>query len=218
MIVTSNLIQTPKVVTIDQNRWSRSVKFTGHDLLEWVVTVDQNTQFLEESSAERIIREYLIPWFAPILRRVRTVAAGGVDAVEPLFADFHRLFLFIHLQPAYTGRAWVRVDGDDAGRKVIKSLRDRFSSFGADAFSCWSEKQFEHFYPSTFSGDVTQALSLSDKQDRRTAKLELLDKVVKWIDEDQDRARQAFAESAHPVIEDLQAIGRSLDTISPPLP
>jgi hypothetical protein len=44
MIVTSNLIQTQKVVTIDQNRWSRSVKFTGHDLLEWVVTVDQNTQ------------------------------------------------------------------------------------------------------------------------------------------------------------------------------
>ena len=31
------------MVTIDQNRWSRSVKFTGHDLLEWVVTVDQNT-------------------------------------------------------------------------------------------------------------------------------------------------------------------------------
>jgi len=43
MIVTSNLIKTPKVVTIGQNRWSRSVKFTGHDLLEWVVTVDQNT-------------------------------------------------------------------------------------------------------------------------------------------------------------------------------
>jgi hypothetical protein len=34
------------VVTIDQNRWSRSVKFTGHDLLEWVVTVDQNTHSL----------------------------------------------------------------------------------------------------------------------------------------------------------------------------
>ena len=44
MIATSNLIKTPKVVTINQNRWSRSVKFTGHDLLEWVVTVDQNTQ------------------------------------------------------------------------------------------------------------------------------------------------------------------------------
>ena len=49
MIVTSNLIQTPKVVTIDQNKWSRSVKFTGHDLLEWVVTVDQNTHFAADS-------------------------------------------------------------------------------------------------------------------------------------------------------------------------
>jgi hypothetical protein len=52
MIVTSNLIQTPKVVTIDQNRWSRSVKFTGHDLLEWVVTVDQNTHFNQATQSE----------------------------------------------------------------------------------------------------------------------------------------------------------------------
>ena len=36
------------MVTIDQNRWSRSVKFTGHDLLEWVVTVDQNTHHLHQ--------------------------------------------------------------------------------------------------------------------------------------------------------------------------
>ena len=54
MIVTSNLIQTPKVVTIDQNRWSRSVKFTGHDLLEWVVTVDQNTQEITEKYFQMI--------------------------------------------------------------------------------------------------------------------------------------------------------------------
>ena len=53
MIVTSNLIQTPKVVTIDQNRWSRSVKFTGHDLLEWVVTVDQNTHNIPEDVIRR---------------------------------------------------------------------------------------------------------------------------------------------------------------------
>ena len=31
MIVTSNLIQTPKVVTIDQNRWSRSIKIRNPD-------------------------------------------------------------------------------------------------------------------------------------------------------------------------------------------
>jgi len=38
--------QHPKVVTTDQNRWSRSVKFTGHDLLGWVVTVDQNNHLV----------------------------------------------------------------------------------------------------------------------------------------------------------------------------
>jgi hypothetical protein len=54
MIVTSNLIQTQKVVTIDQNKWSRSVKFTGHDLLEWVVTVDQNTQEITEKYFQMI--------------------------------------------------------------------------------------------------------------------------------------------------------------------
>ena len=65
MIVTSNLIQTQKVVTIDQNRWSRSVKFTGHDLLEWVVTVDQNThlritrlKWTPEEAAGLINREW----------------------------------------------------------------------------------------------------------------------------------------------------------------
>ncbi|NBO09514.1 MAG: hypothetical protein EBV30_09270 [Actinobacteria bacterium] len=173
---------------------------------------------LEESSAERIIREYLIPWFAPSLRRVKTVAAGGVDAVEPVFADFHRLTLYTHLQPAYAGRTWVRVDGDDAGRKVIEGLRKRFSSFGEDAFACWSKEQFEHFYPSTFFTAVTEALSLGDKRDRRTAKCKLLGEVVNWIDADQDRAQEAFAESAKPVIEDLQAIQSSLVQLSPPLP
>jgi hypothetical protein len=34
---------------------------------------------LEESSAERIIRDYLIPWFVPRLTRVRTIAAGGAS-------------------------------------------------------------------------------------------------------------------------------------------
>jgi glutathionyl-hydroquinone reductase len=146
------------------------------------------------------------------------MAASGVDDVEPVFADFHRLSLYTHLQPAYAGRTWVRVDGDDAGRKVIEGLRKRFSSFGADAFACWSKEQFEHFYPSTFSTAVTEALKLVDRQDRRNAKRELLDKVVEWIDADQDRAQQAFAESAKPVIEHLQAIESSLVQLSPPLP
>lgn len=37
---------------------------------------------LEESSAERIIRDYLIPWFAPKLSRVRTLAVGGTSQLS----------------------------------------------------------------------------------------------------------------------------------------
>jgi energy-coupling factor transporter ATP-binding protein EcfA2 len=70
---------------------------------------------LEESSAERIIRDYLIPWFAPKLTRVRTLAVGGVNQVEPTFDDFHRLVRFTHLEEAYRDAAWVRVDGDGVG-------------------------------------------------------------------------------------------------------
>ena len=56
----------------------------------------------EESSAERIVREFIIPWFAPGLAgRVRTLAAQGASDVEPRFLDLHRLFVFTHLEPAY---------------------------------------------------------------------------------------------------------------------
>ena len=67
--------------------------------------------FLEEASAERIIRDYLIPWFVPKLQRVRTLSAGGATKVEPAFEDFHRLVRFTHLEKAYENLAWVRVDG-----------------------------------------------------------------------------------------------------------
>ncbi|ARU22344.1 membrane protein [Ralstonia solanacearum] len=42
---------------------------------------------VEESSAERIIRDYLIRWFAPKLSRVRTLAANGTGNVEATFVS-----------------------------------------------------------------------------------------------------------------------------------
>lgn len=56
--------------------------------------------FLEESSAESVIRSVLIPLFAPKLRgRLRTFSAGGVTKVEPSVAEFKRLITFVHLEP-----------------------------------------------------------------------------------------------------------------------
>lgn len=75
---------------------------------------------LEESSAERIIREYLIPWFVPELKgRLRTYSANSLSEVETKFRDFNNLFVFLHLQPTYKNLAWVVVDGGEEEAKII---------------------------------------------------------------------------------------------------
>lgn len=166
--------------------------------------------FLEESSAERLVRDYLIPWFAPKLMRVKTVAATGVNGVEPILADFQRLMLFAHLQPAYVGRTWVRVDGDDAGQGVVAHLREKFKAFPTEAISYWKSSQFESYYPSEFAVAANAAISLQDRQAKRKAKRDLLNGVVEWIEEDRARAREAFKESAREVIDDLRHIESEL--------
>jgi predicted ATPase len=182
-------------------------RFSDFDLWDgWLI--------LEESSAERIIRDYLIPWFVPRLTRVRTVAAGGNSQVEPTFDDFHRLVRFTHLEEAYTDAAWVRVDGDDEGRAIVARLRDRYPSWTADRFGLFTEAEFERYYPATFRADVERVLAIPDRQSRREAKRELLTEVRQWLDEDRERAQDALAESAAPVIADLQQIAGELDARS----
>lgn len=165
---------------------------------------------LEESSAERIVRDYLIPWFAPRLARARTLAAGGNSAVEPTFDDFHRLVRFTHLEEAYRNAAWVRVDGDQEGTKIVARLRDRYRSWDPDRFATFSEAQFERYYPPAFADRVEAALRTPDKAARRRAKIELLDEVRAWLDEDPERGRAALAQSASSVIADLKEIEAQL--------
>jgi hypothetical protein len=165
---------------------------------------------LEESSAERIIRDYLIPWFAPKLARVRTVAAGGVSQVEPTFVDFDRMVRFTHLEEAYRNAAWVRVDGDDDGIKTISKLQNRYPTAHLDQFRCFSKGQFEHYYPIEFEGRVKDALGQPDKQVRREGKSRLLNDVRGWLDENEERGRQALELSAIEIIKDLQSIERQL--------
>jgi predicted ATPase len=165
---------------------------------------------VEESSAERIIRDYLIRWFAPKLSRVRTLAASGTSNVEAVFGDFDRLMRFAHLEPMYFGAAWVRVDADKSGRDVVTKLRETYTSWPQDHFSCFSKEQFEHYYPEPFADRVTLVLSIADRQERRKAKRLLLDDVRQWLDEDEDRGRAALEHSAKDVISELQAIEAQL--------
>src|SRR6266849_615100 len=57
---------------------------------------------LEESSAERIIQELLMPAFAPKLHgRVKTVSTKGVNRAKARFEAMNNLFLYAHLTPVY---------------------------------------------------------------------------------------------------------------------
>lgn len=164
--------------------------------------------FLEESSAERIIRDYLVPWFAPRLSRVRTLAAVGISQVEPIFEDFNRLVRFTHLEPAYRNRAWVLVDGDEVGCRVVDSLRARYKPplWDADRFQAFPASSFEAFYPACFDSKVKHVLSLSDGAGRRQAKKDLLDEVRSWLDGDPSTGRSELEKSAAPVIAILREI------------
>jgi len=103
---------------------------------------------LEESSAEKIIREFILKWFAPMLvGRLRTCAAQGAADVEPRFIDFHRLVTFVHLEPLYRDRSWVICDGDEAGQTVTRRLREKFADWPNERFLNFNEGDFERYYP-----------------------------------------------------------------------
>ena len=170
--------------------------------------------FLEESSAERIIRDYLVRWFTPKLAgRLRTFAAGGVDHVEVKFADFDRMFVFLNLESAYKNRAWVLVDAGEAEKKVIESLRTKWTARGwsDDNFQQFGEHDFERYFPERFREDIDAACGeTTDKQAKRERKSALLKRVIAWIDEDPSKAKAEFQESARDVIDRLRRIESAL--------
>ncbi len=172
----------------------------------------------EEASAERLIRQYLAPWFAPGLVKLRTVGARGVSRVAPLFQDFREMFLFAHLELAYRNRAWVIVDGDEAGVKLVNELRAEFPDWEADRFQHWPKGAIERYYPDEFKPRVESAFSIKDKVKRKAAKSALFDDLLKWISMDEARARKEFEESAAEVIALLKKVERALPVSSVSIP
>ena len=166
--------------------------------------------FLEESSAEQIIRDYLVPWFAPELAgRLRTFAANGVNNVEVKFTDFDRLFVFLNLESAYKNRAWVIVDAGEMELKVVESLRTKWTPKGwaTDNFQQFGEHDFERYFPERFKGEIDAACAeTTDKQAKRERKSALLKQVVAWIKDDETNAKNEFQKSAANVIEQLKKI------------
>jgi predicted ATPase len=163
--------------------------------------------FLEESSAESVISQILIPMFAPGLQgRLRTYAASGVSKVAASVDEFRRLMTFIHLEPVYEGRFWVRVDGDAQGLDVVSSMRKKFPSLDEEACSCFEKQAFEHYYPHRFSDRVASTLTTKDMESRRREKQKLLVDVLEWTKKNPAEARVEWEASASEPIRFLKTI------------
>lgn len=167
---------------------------------------------LEESTAERVIRDYLIPTFTPNLKtKLKTVAAQGADDIEPRFYDFLRLFVFIHLSTAYSDRAWVYADGDSTGKNAIEKLRNRFKTWNPSHFNTFKEENFEMYYPSRWKTEVGKIFETGDGRKKQDLKAELVDKILLWTNENKDVAKKEFSESAKEVISILKLIEKNVN-------
>lgn len=169
--------------------------------------------FLEESSAEVLIREWFIKWFAPKLKdKLRTFSANSLSQVIPKFDDFNKLFVFLHLEPTYKNKVWVIVDGGSDESKIIETLKNTYTKNGwnEDNFSQFSEHDFERYYPERFKDRVDLILSETDKQIKRNTKKALLEEVKQWILSDENAAKEEFRKSAEPVINKLKEIAKQI--------
>lgn len=202
----SQIIEVPNI-PIERQKVLEELGYDFFDLGLWKAWL-----FLEESSAEVIIRECLIRWFTPTLKsELRTFSAGSISQVKPKFDDFNKLFVFLHLEPTYKNKVWVYIDDGEQERKIISEMRKIYSRTGWNKsnFNNFSQHDFEIYYPKRFQEEVERILSLG-KQDKRNSKRELLNEVKKWIDENDDVAKSEFKESASEVIQVLKTISRNI--------
>lgn len=165
--------------------------------------------FLEEASAERLIREFFIPWFiSGAKNKIRTFSAASTSKVKSKFEEFNKLFVYLHLTPVYLNKACVVIDSGNIESTLIQKLKDVYipSGWKENSFRQFSKHDFEEYYPSRFSEDVSKILSLTDQQQKREAKNKLLEQVLYWIKSDEELAKAEFETSAHEVITTLKEI------------
>ena len=162
---------------------------------------------MEESSAELIIRDFLIPNIIPNLyNKIKTIAAKGVNDLESRVNDFNRLFVFIHTNSIYYRKAWVIADGDLAGKECISKLQKQFNKWPKEHFKNFKKKDFEEYYPKRFSKKVKSVLEIEHGKKKQEAKSELLEEVMQWSLKNRDEAISEFKLSAKEVIDLLKKI------------
>ncbi|WP_295664213.1 ATP-binding protein [uncultured Mucilaginibacter sp.] len=173
--------------------------------------------FLEESSAEVLIREYFINWFTNLSpTKIRTFSSGGVEKLKSRFEDFNKLFVFLHLQPTYKNKVWVLIDSGDREREIINDFNKTYvnekNGWSKDNFRQLTKHDFEEYYPAIFQERVIETLAINNSDEKRKAKKLLLDDVKSWIKDNPEKAKEEFEKSAADVIEHLKFIEKQINS------
>ncbi|QLE52936.1 ATP-binding protein (plasmid) [Nostoc sp. C057] len=209
-----NKIPTSSIAEVDNSPKARReiLEDLGYELFDFDVW--DTWLILEESSAEIIIRDFLIPNFVPELKeRLRTCSSLGVEKVSARFDALHSLCLFFHLQQPFKDRIWVLVDGGENEAQIINNLKNKYKSWTQERFCQLKKHDFERYYPEEFQVQVDDVLNIKVKEDKMRAKKVLLEKVKKWCMENPDSAKEGFRKSAYEVIDILKHIEKSLQSI-----
>lgn len=203
-----NIVPTSTVREVPNSPRERQIVLEqlGYDLGDY--DLYKGYLIFEESSAERIVREFIFPWFVPkLVSKVRTIAAQGADDLVLKYNDLHSLFVYLHLSPIYKDYAWVIADGDEKGKKIIGELKNKYkAAVDSNQFCNFREKYFENYYPARFQPQVTQIMAIQDKKQRQKRKIELLNEVVAWLSNNDNEARTELNNSAKEVINILKKI------------
>lgn len=168
--------------------------------------------FLEESSAEVIIRDFLIPMFVPSLgKKLRTFSSRTMSEIEVKFKDFNNLFVFLHLEPIYKNKAWVVLDNGKFEKEVIDKMKEYYLKHGWNEsnFIQFTQHNFEKYYPITFQQRVDEVLSIVEKNEKREQKKQLLEELKIWITENKEKAKKELAISANEIIVLLKTIDKN---------
>ncbi len=172
----------------------------GYDLFDF--DLYKSYVIFEESSAEELVRDFIIPQLVPELRnKIKTISAGGVSNISPRFDDFLRLFVFIHTAPIYNHKAWVIADGDPPGKEVIENLQKKFGSWPKEHFINLSKNNIEEYYPERFSNDVEEIKQTKDRNEKRALKAQLTKKVISWVKQNPNEAKQEIENSAKELVD-----------------
>lgn len=206
---TKDNIPTTSIEEIENTPMQRMrlLEDLGYD--PWDFDLYNSYLIFEESSAESLVRDFLIPEFVPkLIDKIKTIAASGVNDIEARLSDFMRLFVFIHQTPIYHAKAWILADGDKAGKNVIKNLKIKFASWPSDHFVNLQKQNIEEYYPKRFQKDVTDINQ--SKSDKREKKIELIKKVMRWVKEHPKEAKKEFSDSAREIIQILEKINKTI--------